>query len=596
MDHKRRRLFMSSSLESDVSEWEDVPDFLVPIVEPEPRPDHKVQKLRRVSLQYLLILCYTVNLYHRNRWLESKSLHKRLRGLAPKPLKKRARELSSVPSDELVVYVLKYAVKWFRRNYKLDSCGLRVLGYLGDQDPSKCYPQTASPISSLQDLKHIAKTFQHNRDTGALLFTALLRALGFEARIVMSLPLLSTKHDKKQPEFDREAVRRNKDNDLLYPYYWTEAVNPADPSQVFCVESTCFDDESKFVTRLQRFGPGTAHTDIFSPKPDQLNKMPPMRYVVAFDKVLLDVSPRYMRNVGYRYFKRLDLYTDVGKTALLVQTMIRSFNKSVEYDDATLKELDHLRNSALASFDVPTSFAAMKRSPNLVTPSTLRYNEVIDPRAVRVGLVKLKHHAEPVYSKTDTLAGKSVLQWKSLGRSVKREEIDKPIKTIRVSPRTIYRRRLAVEDPDLTRTNIYSFAQTCPYVKEEVREENGRKVLPRNRYGNIEVFRPWMVPDGTTWIRLSDCEKIFRRYATFEYVPVVVGFDFRSKVGTAIPQKHGVIVLEEDEVLAKKVWLAGKMVLHKEESNRRTAVQLAAWQRLLRMLRIKRRVDGYALE
>lgn len=45
-------------------------------------------------------------------------------------------------------------------------------------------------------------------------------------------------------------------------------------------------------------------------------------------------------------------------------------------------------------------------------------------------------------------------------------------------------------------------------------------------------------------------------------VPVVVGFAFKS--GSAYPVKNGVIVLTQDEVAAKKIWLTYKIKSSKE--------------------------------
>lgn len=76
---------------------------------------------------------------------------------------------------------------------------------------------------------------------------------GFEAKLVFSLPVLSTKKlTKMQPKLNQKILSVNKDNDLLYPYFWTELVNPMNPSEIFVIETQCFQEEEKQLTRLKR--------------------------------------------------------------------------------------------------------------------------------------------------------------------------------------------------------------------------------------------------------------------------------------------------------------------------------------------------------
>ena len=84
---------------------------------------------------------------------------------------------------------------------------------------------------------------------------------------------------------------------------------------------------------------------------------------------------------------------------------------------------------------------------------------------------------------------------------------------------------------------------------------DGKLILPRNKYGNIEIFRENMIPDDCVWLKLTNIENILKNKAQF--VPVVTGFAF--KAGQAIPVKQGVIVLKQDEIPIKKIWLAGRI-------------------------------------
>lgn len=659
---KKRKITLnqsSSDSQSDFSDWEDVPLTSSEIPEsfnisinsnyaPDVDESRKRKlkeairnKKRRTSIHSMGMISYSLHAYQRNRWLNSKTLLKRLKKLLPDSLlngrfKKYKRSMKSflkTPSDEALknaaysnfMYIIKYLIKWFRLNYKLDSNGLRILGYLPRREKSTVdkndyFPNTSSPINSLQDFLSISKKFRHNRDTGAQIFTALLRSLGFQSRLVFSLPLLSTSNNiKLQPQLDHDKLKRNKDHDLLYPYFWTELVSPIDESEIYVIETICFQDESKMLLPLNRFTRSTLtkedlnrfYTDNFYPIRNQFNQMS-MHYVVSLDNnnLAMDVSSRYMPDISYRWFDKLDQRTDLGRMALLFRLILGILNAKCEYNSFINLELSSLKQVALLNYRIPSTFAEMKRNPNLVTLSTLRYNEVIRSNSIPIGSIEIndKFGKESIFVKTTLIVGRSVQQWKILGRSIIEDQIDCPIKIIKsIRPRTIMKRRLfnlnvLNGEPELNKVKLYSFDQTCPYINMKVSIlDNGKVMLPRNEYGNIEIFKPSMVPDLCSWLTLSNIENILFDYKTgklklkfndkVEYVSVINGFNFLSNPGKATPIKCGVIVLKLQEDLAKKIWLHGKIRLSEKYINEQRMRVLYTWNDLMKRLRIRSMVE-----
>lgn len=610
---KRVKIEEDSDLELNESDWEDV--FLDNIADPAPSEfsitiqqndvDHQRkerikqlirEKKKRVSIHYLSMVSYIIHARFRNQLIRSKRVQKLLKKLIPDQVKKIHKKFKKntdmQSADEQLVYILKYLIKWFRKNFKHDSNGLRVLGY--SSDPGK-FPNNAKNISNESDLLAVIKKFQHNRDTGAQIFTAILSALGFESRLVFSIPLLSIKNTNTQPKLNHEILKVNKDNDLLYPYFWTELINPLDPSEIIVMETQCFYEEDKRLLRIKRYG-GTlsqSFTDQFYPIQNQLCQMS-MHYVLSLnsENLIVDVSSRYMKDISYRWFNRLDLRTDLGKSALLLQSLLRIFNRMKNYTTDDYKELDSLMQMAMINYTIPETFTAMKNSPNFITPSTLRYNEVIMPDTKPIKRIKINNKKEPVYFKNSLLVGKSEQQWKFLGRSIKPDQT--PIKLAKATPRTIYNKRLynqnEINDPSLNQVKLYSFSQTCPYIKLKVtKTTDGKLILPRNKYGNIEIFRENMIPDDCVWLKLTNIENILKNKAQF--VPVVTGFAF--KAGQAIPVKQGVIVLKQDEIPIKKIWLAGRIKEHKAQLAQRRLKLLYTWRFIYKHLQIKKRLDDH---
>ena len=112
-----------------------------------------------------------------------------------------------------------------------------------------------------------------------------------------------------------------------------------------------------------------------------------------------------MKDISYRWFNRLDLRTDLGKAALLLQSLLRIFNRMKCYTTYDYKELDNLMQMAMINYTIPETFTAMKNSPNFITPSTLRYNEVIMPDTKPVKRIKINNKKNRFISKIVYLLG-----------------------------------------------------------------------------------------------------------------------------------------------------------------------------------------------
>ena len=174
------------------------------------------------------------------------------------------------------------------------------------------------------------------------------------------------------------------------------------------METQCFYEEDKRLLRIKRYG-GTlsqSFTDQFYPIQNQLCQMS-MHYVLSLnsENLIVDVSSRYMKDISYRWFNRLDLRTDLGKAALLLQSLLHIFNRMKCYTTYDYKELDNLMQMAMINYTIPETFTAMKNSPNFITPSTLRYNEVIMPDTKPVKRIKINNKRNRFISKIVYLLG-----------------------------------------------------------------------------------------------------------------------------------------------------------------------------------------------
>ncbi|KAK5054914.1 hypothetical protein LTR16_010690, partial [Cryomyces antarcticus] len=150
--------------------------------------------------------------------------------------------------------------------------------------------------------------------------------------------------------------------------------------------------------------------------------------------------------------------------------------------------------------------------PHYALERHLKQNEVIHPKR-EVGKVNAgktsSNKLEPVYRRRDVHVLKSAEKWYRFGREVRPGE--QPLK--RVQPRN--RRDQSSEDPadeDGEGVGLYAYFQTELYVPPPV----VRGQVPRNAYGNLDVYVPSMVPNGGVHIRSADAAKAAR----------VVGIDY----------------------------------------------------------------------
>jgi xeroderma pigmentosum group C-complementing protein len=132
-------------------------------------------------------------------------------------------------------------------------------------------------------------------------------------------------------------------------------------------------------------------------------------------------------------------------------------------------------------------------------------------------------------------------------------------------------------------TPLYMAEQTDEYVAPPV--IGGR--VPKNKFGNLDLYVPSMVPRGGVHIRHERAAQ-----AAFilgvDYAPALTGFEFRGRHGTAV--LHGVVVPEET---GEAVWavIEGLVDMEaEEEQERRTRRALKMWSRLLKGLRIRERI------
>lgn len=257
----------------------------------------------------------------------------------------------------------------------------------------------------------------------------------------------------------------------------------------------------------------------------------PPCYVVAVtpELAILDCTPKYSfkwseihRKARMLNFSFWDNFIADQPKHLLILKEHSSFMKQIMIDRGFPKSLSGFKHNLV--------FALEKDNLKI---------EAIYPKDAPV-LGSFKSHN--IYSRDNVKSLKQIIVIKKEGRALRDGEI--PFKIVK--NKIIYDRW---PGDDRWKDNpLYGDWQTEWYKAPTA--ENG--VVPRNEFGNVELFQPWMLPKGTKHVDLAGSYALARRL-NINAAHAVVGFEFpRCR---AVPVMRGVVVCEEYAETLENAWV-----------------------------------------
>ncbi|KAF8885705.1 hypothetical protein CPB84DRAFT_1788199 [Gymnopilus junonius] len=332
-----------------------------------------------------------------------------------------------------------------------------------------------------------------------------------------------------------------------------------------------------------------------------------MLYVIAFeeDGYARDVTRRYAKDFSAKVAK-----VQGGSSAPIAgggkgrQAWWDKVVKSIERpyrlnrDDLEDQELE----AAQMKEGMPTTLNGFKDHPIYVLERHLKQTETIHPPPPATPEIG-KFRGEPVYPRSSVVSLKTSENWmRNTGRMVK--EGEQPMKMIKLRAGTVNRmRELEVLKDELREAGqntgdgegsstagaeimqgLYAFSQTEPYVPEPV--VNGK--VPKNSFGNIDLYVPSMLPEGGVHIPLKGVAKIARKLG-FDFAEAVTGFEFKKR--RAFPVIEGIVAAAENEAaILEAYWEAEREAEEKARLKKEDRV-LKHWTRLIQGLRIRQRLQ-----
>ena len=405
-------------------------------------------------------------------------------------------------------------------------------------------PDDADPALEKSDFRAAAETLRGSRDLGVQLYCALLRSAGLESRLVCSLQPLSfngggpampralnptAKSVRTSDESDEGelvdihasdspfagnggpnlsglpfmAPRRRLGHPNAADYHLPDVTIPTrppprpktktiheSPYPVFWVEVLDGAHQKWFpvdplvtetVAKPRSFEP---------PGSDRENCM---SYVIAFEEegYARDVTRRYTKAYNAKTRKIRVESTDGGG---------RWWKRTMRtYSRGYLSDLDQIEDGQLADIEarepMPKNVADFKDHPTYALERHLRRSEVLVSTHV-VGKVAAGRDAgtpggkklENIYRRRDVKIARSADAWYRLGKEIKIGK--QPVKTVEAKRKPDDDGVSDVEER--AGTNLYTEDQTELYRAPPI--VNGR--VPKNTYGNLDMFVPSMVPKG----------------------------------------------------------------------------------------------------
>ncbi|KAF5021448.1 hypothetical protein F66182_6512 [Fusarium sp. NRRL 66182] len=601
------------------------------------KPISREERKIRTDVHKAHLLCLLSHAARRNHWCNDGKVQDYLRQhltdktvnyLTPGP------NLPQFGRTESLKTGLKQAESVWKTKYEVTERGLRRALWAEDSEQLKYYepPEDMESCLDRQDFREAAKKLQGSRDVGAQLYCALLRSAGVRARLVCSLqplacasgaPALPKQKPKQKKGLTKaekneqvratmakyqemasagygspaggSSARRRLGHPNATAYNFTPTISPTKAQPTF--ETRKKIKESSYPVYWveildvghQKWQPVDAvvtHT-FWKPKalePPITDKENFLSYVVAFeaDGTAKDVTKRYAKAYTAKTRRsRIETASDDGH---VWWTRVMKL-----YGRQRRTDLDQIEDNELVGIEarepMPRNVQDFKDHPVFALERHLRRNEVLVPGATPSGTVAAGSRGplEKIYRRKDVRIARSADKWYRLGREVKPLEIPAKWLPKKAKPRDPLDDDLEEDAQGDAGTPVYTQDQTELYEPPPVR--NG--LVPKNKFGNIDVYVPSMVPAGGAHIIHEHAARA-AFLAGVDYAPALTGFSFKGRHGTAV--LNGVVVAQEHEEGVRAIIESLGDLEQEVEDERRRRRALRKWSKFLMGLRIREQI------
>lgn len=606
---------------------------------PKKRTADPLQRIIRLESHKMHTIALLASFSYRNRWINDPLLHARLLSLTPLPLQlafsmihpktqpdasRRARLFESAcfkltdwwhttfriePNKGIINQTFQEVEMQRLINEQRKKRDAKGKGRAISEDKIDDSLPNSDRLRSEKSLMKHALLRKGSADTSSLLFTALCRALDIPARLVVSLQAVpwSSKSERIKSE-DSEPVT----NHALAEPDPSHTPQPGSPPEEHSSDTAKPRGGSKIHKRRLTLSypfdvepplegwPPVVWTEVFSRAEGRWIPIDPIRYLVD-KKKMFEPPPNcrinrmmyvvayeedgYARDVTMRYAREYGAKTAKARAssrrgqsdwwARVIGILTRPYRlHRDDIEDAEFQSLQYIEG-------MPTSIGGFKDHPIYALERHLRRDEVIYPLQ-EIG----KFRGMSVYPRSNVQRLRTAETWLHEGRIIQIGQ--QPLKRVAQRAHTLNRKRIvelakADAPTEVPTQGVYAEWQTELYIPEPV--VDGK--VPKNDFGNINLFVPTMLPRGAAHLPFQGIAKITRQLQ-IDYAPAVTGFEFRK--GHANPIITGVVVaVEHEDLVLSAYWESARAADQAEKAKRYERV-IQRWTRLIQGLRLRKRL------
>ncbi|XP_017752495.1 PREDICTED: DNA repair protein complementing XP-C cells homolog [Eufriesea mexicana] len=225
---------------------------------------------------------------------------------------------------------------------------------------------------------------------------------------------------------------------------------------------------------------------------------------------------------------------------------------------------------------LPKTIGECKGHPlYVIQKHLLKFEALYPPECVPLGHIST---GDAIYSRhcVHTLCSRET--WLKKARVVKPNQ--EAYKIVKARPKYDKLSGMKIRDSAL---ELFGEWQTMEYEPPVAKDG----IVPRNEYGNVDLFKMCMLPKGTVHINLAGLYRIARKL-NIDCAPAVVGFNF-GPMG-AVPAIEGYVVCSEYEDTLREAWEAEQIEAAKRAKEKREKRVYGNWKKLIHGLFIRERL------
>lgn len=295
----------------------------------------------------------------------------------------------------------------------------------------------------------------------------------------------------------------------------------------------------------------------------------PICYVFGFDNDghVKDVTPRYVQHWN-------TVCRKLRVESKWLEKALKPFGPTKKSDR------DEQENVELNKIDLdkplPTTIAECKNHPLYVLKRHLLKFEALYPVDVpSLGFVR----GEAIYARECVFILQTREKWYKQGRVVK--PFETAYKVVKYWKYDKQKNEWLNNQP----CDIFGIWQTEEY--DPPTAENGK--VPRNEYGNVELFTPKMLPKKTVHLQLPGLNRVCRRLG-IDCAPALTGFE-KARM-RMIPVYDGFVVCEEFADQLVEEWYKEMEEEERREQERLEKRVYGNWKKLIKGVLVRRKLQN----